>query len=296
MTLSIVVITMNRADQLREALQSCVNCSLPKQTEFVIVDNASTDNTKDVVENFFKTHSFPYIYEFQSNNLGVGGGRNRAFDLAKGEFAYFLDDDAIINPEDYSSFFLKPLEVFEQYPDIATITTNIIDKAWGKDRTPILARTWKKGGYRCAFMFFGGSHFLRCDVFRKKSSLYPNIMYGFEELTASLYAMDKGFVHVFMPQIAMIHCPKFDKWKQKDLLLKMNKGVCCTQYVMKSRLYPFFIRPVLWLAFRRRWRMYVGNESYKQDLKNARLIDVNESPIRIYTLLKLIRQFGLSSF
>lgn len=296
MKLSIVVITMNRADQLKEALKSCVSCSLPKQTEFVIVDNASTDNTKDIVRDFFKTHTFPYTYEFQSYNLGVGGGRNRAFDLAKGEYAYFLDDDAVIKPEDYNTFFIKPIEVFEKFTDIATITTNIIDEAWGKDRKPILARTWVRGSYKCCYMFFGGSHFLRCDVFRNKLALYPNIMYGFEELTASLYAMDKGYVHIFMPEISMIHCPKFNKWKKKELLLKMNKGVCCTQYVMKSRLYPAITLPLLWFAFKKRWKMYVGSSDYDEEMSSVKAIDVYEKKINITTLFKLIFQFGLSAF
>ena len=54
MKLSIVVITMNRANQLKDALQSCVNSKLPEDTEFVIVDNASSDNTREIVKNFLK--------------------------------------------------------------------------------------------------------------------------------------------------------------------------------------------------------------------------------------------------
>ena len=296
MKLSIVVITMNRADQLRSALQSCVNCKLPKEVEFVVVDNASTDNTKEVVKDFFSKNPFSYTYEYQPENLGVGGGRNRAFELSKGEFAYFLDDDAIIKPADYETFFVKPLNVFEQYYDIATITTNIIDEAWGEDREPIPARTWKRGDYRCTYMFFGGSHFLRCKVYRNKKALYPNIMYGFEELTASLFAMDNGYVHIFMPEIAMIHQPKFNKWKQPEILQKMSMGACCTQYVVKRHLYPVFVRPILWLAFKRRWKLYVGNLKYKDEMRKIELISIHESRIKTSTLFNLINQFGLSAF
>ena len=44
MDLSICVVTMNRANQLKEALESCLACELPIKTEFVIIDNASCDN------------------------------------------------------------------------------------------------------------------------------------------------------------------------------------------------------------------------------------------------------------
>ena len=60
MDLSIAVITWNRSKQLIEALESCLVCELPKETEFIIIDNASTDDTEQVVKALFEkksTHS-----------------------------------------------------------------------------------------------------------------------------------------------------------------------------------------------------------------------------------------------
>ena len=54
--LSVCVITMNRAEQLKEALESCVACKLPEKTEFVVLDNASTDDTELKVEEFKNAH------------------------------------------------------------------------------------------------------------------------------------------------------------------------------------------------------------------------------------------------
>lgn len=53
MKLSIVVVTMNRAKQLKEALLSCIDCVIPEDTEFIIIDNASTDDTGSVISDFF---------------------------------------------------------------------------------------------------------------------------------------------------------------------------------------------------------------------------------------------------
>ena len=50
MKLSIAVVTMNRSIQLIEALDSCLTCNLPNDTEFVIIDNASTDDTEQKVK------------------------------------------------------------------------------------------------------------------------------------------------------------------------------------------------------------------------------------------------------
>ena len=38
MKLSIAVVTMNRVKQLIEALQSCIDCIIPEDTEFVCID------------------------------------------------------------------------------------------------------------------------------------------------------------------------------------------------------------------------------------------------------------------
>ena len=48
MKLTIAIITMNRAQQLKEAIESCFQSQLPQETEFVIIDNASTDDTQTV--------------------------------------------------------------------------------------------------------------------------------------------------------------------------------------------------------------------------------------------------------
>ena len=78
MDLSIIIVTMNRAEQLSEAVQSCLNCNLPKDTEFIIIDNASVDNTSEIVRRIKEQTHYCIVYEKLEENLGVGGGRNRA--------------------------------------------------------------------------------------------------------------------------------------------------------------------------------------------------------------------------
>ena len=82
MKLTIAIITMNRSEQLKMALQSCLNCDLPKDTQFVIIDNASTDNTESSVRELFEFNCYEYIYHKNQENVGAGKGRNIAFDLS----------------------------------------------------------------------------------------------------------------------------------------------------------------------------------------------------------------------
>lgn len=50
MKLTIGLVTMNRERQVAEAIQSCLQSNLPNETEFVVINNASTDNTENVVK------------------------------------------------------------------------------------------------------------------------------------------------------------------------------------------------------------------------------------------------------
>ena len=75
MKLSIAIITWNRANQLIEALTSCTFCRLPESTEFIIIDNASVDDTEEKVKFFFSDKK----YSIYKENVGVGMGLNYDF-------------------------------------------------------------------------------------------------------------------------------------------------------------------------------------------------------------------------
>ncbi len=92
--ISIVIPTFDRAYLLNQALQSVANQTI-KPYEVIIVDNASTDNTRETV-NKFKKYGFKYV----RNRSNIGPIRNwlKAFSLAKGEYVTMLPSDDMIAP------------------------------------------------------------------------------------------------------------------------------------------------------------------------------------------------------
>lgn len=245
--LSIIVITMNRAQQLANAINSCINCKLPDSTEFIIIDNASTDNTEETVLELFYNINYPYKYIKEEENKGVGGGRNIGYENAEGEFCYFLDDDAIIAPDCYDSFFISPLEFFERDKRISSITTRIYDEAWCCDR---MVTCNKKKGLElpAIFMYMGGSHFLRSEHYEKP--LYIDINYGFEEIIPSIYTIDCGRYNCYIDSIHIIHQPKINKWaKNTDILYDISCSANANILASKSLIYPLFMQPLLKIAF-----------------------------------------------
>ena len=298
MILSICVVTMNRANQLKEALESCLACDLPKETEFVVVDNASTDDTEKVVKSVLGSCGYPYYYELMPSNLGCGGGRNYAFEKATGKYIYVLDDDAVVSGET-PHFFVKALSFFEKYDDIVTLTTQIYDTAWKKNRLDIRERRYKDGLYLCK-MFCGGSHFLRKDFFFEPP--YLSNKYGYEELKPSFEVVDEGKVNVFCPDLLIIHKPVVDKWNfndEKNHALLINE--CAVMYAVKKMMFPQIFIPLLEFAYRRRCKKHLGkipngqkraNEIVKETMRQYKI----EKRIKIKTVFKMYKNFGISIF
>jgi glycosyltransferase involved in cell wall biosynthesis len=69
----------------------------PDRFEIIVVDNASTDDTRAVVEGLQRSGGHPVRYEFEPEpNLCIA--RNRGAALAQNDIVAFIDDDALVEP------------------------------------------------------------------------------------------------------------------------------------------------------------------------------------------------------
>lgn len=93
MLFSVVVCTRNRVDSLKLTLGSLMRQTIPAETyEVIVVDNASTDSTSTVVQEWQKRfNNVRYVYE---PNLGLNRARNRGWREASGRWVAYIDDDA----------------------------------------------------------------------------------------------------------------------------------------------------------------------------------------------------------
>jgi len=95
--LSICIPTYNRANYLKETLDSIVN-QLDDEVEIAISDNASTDHTKELVIEYQKKYS--NIVYYQSNeNKGPDRNYYNAIKIASGEFCWLLGSDDLITSD-----------------------------------------------------------------------------------------------------------------------------------------------------------------------------------------------------
>ena len=114
---TVAICTHNRAKDTSEAIESVVLQSYAKEDiEIIVIDNRSTDNTMDMVNDLRRRHGsrIRYIYE---NKLGLSVARNRAIHEARGEYILFLDDDAIASKD----WVHEIVDVFESDPTIGCV-------------------------------------------------------------------------------------------------------------------------------------------------------------------------------
>ncbi len=91
--MSVVVVSRNRRRELAACLRSLQRQSV--EHELVVVDNASTDGTAEMVE-----REFPHAKLLRlASNTGAARGRNLGAAAASGRYIAFIDSDALAHPE-----------------------------------------------------------------------------------------------------------------------------------------------------------------------------------------------------
>lgn len=129
--LSVAIPTYNGSKYIQEALDSIISQldDVDDEVEIVISDNASTDQTPEIIREYQKKH--PFIKYFR-NEGNLGADRN--FDLAirrsTGEYVWLFSDDDKMAPEAIR----KVLNVIHSQKDLAVIVVNysIFDEKLGK--------------------------------------------------------------------------------------------------------------------------------------------------------------------
>lgn len=95
--ISVILPTHNRSELLPRTIHSLLNQTY-QDFEIIIIDDASQDNTPDIIQGMVKTD--PRIRSIRSDeNIGPGAARNLGVEQARGEFIAIIDDDDIALPQ-----------------------------------------------------------------------------------------------------------------------------------------------------------------------------------------------------
>ena len=104
MKLSVVIPVYNEKRTLSELI--CRVEAVKLEKEIIIVDDASTDGTRDLLKKYEEQEGFKVIY--QSKNAGKGSALRAGFDKVEGEIIIVQDADLEYNPKEYP-LLLEPI-------------------------------------------------------------------------------------------------------------------------------------------------------------------------------------------
>ncbi len=121
--ISFCIPTYNRADLIRQTLDSILSQGDPN-VEVVVADNASTDNTREVIEAYNNPHMTYFCWD---KNQGPERNLFKAVQLATGDYCWLMGSDDCLEPEALAHV----RRLLEENPGLSGISTN----SWNYDRT-----------------------------------------------------------------------------------------------------------------------------------------------------------------
>jgi GT2 family glycosyltransferase len=300
---SIIIVTYNSEDFIRECLESVYNTI--KNTKFsfevIVVDNNSQDATVDILRDF------PEVKLIKNKeNLGFSRANNLAFEISKGKVLFFLNPDTRIIS---SKIFEEVYKIFCTCPKVGVIGIKLVgekgeatlsgfsfEPLWSavlsllsmqfidfriiKDKN--LLKRINNLTYPIEVDWVsGGAMFISREVYSKVSGFDNKFFLYSEDVDICKRIKDNGFKILFLPYVCVSHYEshssrKFEKriyYRYRSLELYAMKHYKKLQYSLYK--YALAINVLEKLAFNKLFGKFIYNEhellirraNYKEVLK-----------------------------
>lgn len=128
--LSIIILSYNTRELTKRCILTLIK-SLPKSrnftTELIILDNASTDNSKEIIKNIKnritadKNNNLRIVTIFNNINTGFAKGNNQALKIAKGKYILYLNSDVIVQDINFE----KLISFLNSHSAIGALTVKV---------------------------------------------------------------------------------------------------------------------------------------------------------------------------
>ena len=120
--ISVILSTFNRADLLPGAIDALLQQDTQNvRFEVILVDNNSSDNTREVVGSYVRSHPGLVRYIFDPKQ-GLSHGRNAGIANAKGNILAFTDDDVRVHRNWIDTLY----RAFDEYPDAVYVGGQVL--------------------------------------------------------------------------------------------------------------------------------------------------------------------------
>lgn len=233
--LSVVILTCNSAQWIRPCLQSLCDTITVTPTEWIVVDNASTDGSQQIVGELI-----PHALLIQNpQNIGVARARNIGIKQASGKYVLLIDDDTralprgidqlhhylenhpqcgivgpqLENPDGSLQANALPL------PSISIKTKRIIGKLLSRPtNNPYIQSINKNEPFSPGYLI-GACQMIRRTSIEAVGLLDEKIFYGPEDADLCIRMAQAGFEVTCLPNARVVHAYQRQSYKLKKFKL-----------------------------------------------------------------------------
>ncbi len=236
MDLSIIIPAYNEEKRLAKCLQSVLSQEYLPAHEVMVVDNASSDNTANIVKK-----DFPQVKLFFELQKGVTRARNRGAEEAKGDILIFFDADVVV-PKDYVKRILAKFQqdknlILASGPYAYTIDSNFYIKfvlAFVYQFLASPAEYFFNRWLNFASSLNAGNFAVIRDCFLKVGGFNKKISFFGDEADLSLKIRKLGKVRFFLDLVIASSARRF----QREGVLRL-----CLKYALNVIWPVFFKKP-----------------------------------------------------
>lgn len=156
---SFIIISWNAKNYLRECLDSLKAATAGLDAEVIIVDNASTDGSVEMVRN-----EFGHVRLLQNNfNAGFAQANNQGIEIARGNFLCLVNSDVNVHPDAIKNI----LEYLKAHPDVGMLGPKALNRDGSRQTTCRTVPTLRNSFFRALALdttfpnsSLFGSHFM----------------------------------------------------------------------------------------------------------------------------------------
>lgn len=305
--LSVIIPTRNRASYLQQALASIMKQSYPIDFfEVIVIDNGSTDNTRQVVESF--QQQLRNVRYFYDPTPGLHVGRHLGMKMAKAEILVYADDDIEASPtwlEAIAESFQNQDVILvggQNLPKFESEPPDWIKKMWARNKHGerilwylSILDLGNKNKFINPYYIFGCNFSIRRNVLLDAGGFHPDAMpqeliryRGDGESHVSKYVTESGRKAFYNSRASVYHQVPSNRMCEKYFVVRAyNQGISDSYTYIRSGLgdslqlwFRLIIRvllPVLQLNSRkfRFQKAYLRGYSFhrKEVLTNRELYD-----------------------
>jgi hypothetical protein len=220
--LTIIIVSYNTAHLLGRLIGSIYASDTSASMQIVVVDNASSDNSVDVLRS-----RYPQI-EVIANGINVGFGRanNQAMDFARGRYILLLNTDAFVAPDTLS----KTMAYMDANPKCGVLGVRLTDEdgrvqpscrffptpwnifvssqglhSWFPKMRFVDDPNWDPTAYQECDWVPGCYYLIRREVTDHIGLFDPRFFLYYEEVDHCRRTKDAGWLVMYYPETSVIH-------------------------------------------------------------------------------------------